>query len=163
MRIFFSALVFAFMCSVFTIPAQAKKNVTVTPSSLNKKAKVHHTVYDKSVAHSMALNEITESMRKAGGGKLTLKKGVYNFQYSVCIPSNVTVVFKNGVVINNIYNTKAHIAPTTALWQLVPKNATYKPKCIGKYNGTKNAKFIAKGKVIFNMKNVSGLAIMPKD
>lgn len=160
MRIFFSALVFAFMCSVFTIPAQAKKNVTVTPSSLNKKAKVHHTVYDKSVAHSMALNEITESMRKAGGGKLTLKKGVYNFQYSVCIPSNVTVVFKNGVVINNIYNTKAHIAPTTALWQLVPKNATYKPKCIGKYNGTKNAKFIAKGKVIFNMKNVSGLAII---
>lgn len=159
LKVIFSLLVFTVVCGGFSIQAYAKKNVTVTPSSLNKKAKVHHTVYDKSVAHSMALNEISESMRKAGGGKLTLKKGTYNFQYSVCIPSNVTVVLKDGVVINNIYDTKAHIAPTTALWQLVPKNMTYKAKSIGKYNGTKNAKLIAKGKVIFNMKNIKGIAV----
>lgn len=159
-KIVFSMLAIALMCSVFSIPAQAKKNVTVTPASLDKKAKVHHTVYDKSVAHSMSLNEITESMRKAGGGKLTLKKGTYNFQYSVCIPSNVTVILNDGVVINNIYDTKAHIAPTTALWQFVPKNMTYKAKSIGKYNGTKNSKLIAKGKVSFNMKNITGLAII---
>lgn len=116
-KIIFSMLAITIMCTVFGITVQAKKNVTVTPASLDKKAKVHHTVYDKSVAHSMALDEIIESVRKTGGGKLTLKKGAYNFQYSVCIPDNVTVVLKDGVVINNIYDTKAHIAPTTALWQ----------------------------------------------
>lgn len=160
LKIFFSALVIVVMCGAFCVQAQAKKNVTVTPEKLDEMARVHHTVYDKSVAHSMSLNEITESMRKAGGGKLTLKKGIYNFQYSVCIPSNVTVVLKNRVVINNIYDTHAHISPTTALWQFVPKNMTYKAKSIGKYNGTKNAKLISKGKVIFNMKNITGLAII---
>lgn len=159
-KIIFSLLASVVICSTFSVTAQAKKNVTVTPASLDKKAKGHPTVYDKSVAHSMSLNEITESMRKAGGGKLTLKKGTYNFQYSVCIPSNVTVVLKDGVVINNIYDTKAHIRPTTAMWQFVPKNMTYKAKSIGKYRGTKNAKLTAKGKVVFNMKNITGLAVI---
>lgn len=139
---------------------QAKMKKTVTPASLDKQAKGHPTVYDKSVAHSMSLNEILESMRKAGGGTLKLKKGTYKFQYSVCIPSNVTVILEKGVVIQNIYDTKAHIGPTTALWQFVPKNKTYQKKSIGKYNGTSKAKLIAKGKVVFDMKNIKGLAII---
>lgn len=136
-----------FMCTMFNCNAQAKMNVTVSPAKLVQNAKKHPTVYDSSVAHCMALNEYTERMRKAGGGKLTLKKGTYRFQYSVCIPSNVTVVFEDGVVIENIFDTKAHIKPATAMWQLVPKNMTYKNKAIGKYNGTSNAKMIVKARL----------------
>ena len=46
------------------------------------------------------------------------------------------------------------------MWQLVPKNMTYKNKAIGKYNGTSNAKMIAKGKVVFDMKYIKGLSIV---
>ena len=153
------------ICIVFavggmlSVTAQAKKNVTVSPASLEAQARKHPSVYDKSVAHCMSLNEITESMRAKGGGTLTFKKGTYRFQYSVCIPSNVTVVFKDGVVIENIMDYHAHIAPTTLLFQFVPKNKSKQSKVIGKYNGTSNAKMIGKGKVVFKMNKVQGLAI----
>ena len=159
-KVLLSIAAVLFMCTMFNCNAQAKMNVTVSPAKLVQNAKKHPTVYDSSVAHCMSLNEYTESMRKAGGGKLTFKKGTYRFQYSVCIPSNVTVVFEDGVVIENIFDTKAHIKPATAMWQLVPKNMTYKNKAIGKYNGTSNAKMIAKGKVVFDMKYIKGLSIV---
>ena len=144
----------------YTTTAQAKKmKVTVSPSSLDAQAKKHHTVYDKSVAHSMSLNETLEKMRKKGGGTLTLKKGTYRFQYSVCIPSNVTVKLKKGVVLQNIMDYKAHIAPTTLMFQFVAKDKTYKKKIIGKYNGTSKAKLIGEGNVIIDMKYVTGLAV----
>ncbi len=159
-KVLFTFFAVALMCCAFGTTAQAKKmKVTVSPSSLDTQAKKHHTVYDKSVAHSMSLNETLEKMRKKGGGTLTFKKGTYKFQYSVCIPSNVTVKLKKGVVIQNIMDYKAHIAPTTLLFQFVAKDKTYKNKVIGKYNGTSKAKLIGEGNVVLDMKYVTGLAV----
>ena len=91
------------ICLTFMMPTEAKMKVTVSPKSLNKQAKKNFSSkYDKSIAHCLALNQTIEKMRKKGGGTLTLKKGTYRLQYVVCIPSNVTLVFKNGVVVENI-------------------------------------------------------------
>jgi hypothetical protein len=160
LKIAFACITAMLFIGIADTQAYAKKNITVTPSKLIQKAKTHPSVYDSSVAHCMALNEYMESMRKAGGGTITFKKGVYRFQYSVCIPSNVEVIFQDGVVIENIYDTKAHIAPSTAMWQFVPKNKTYINNSVGKYNGTQNAKMTAEGKVVFKMHNIQGVCII---
>lgn len=73
-KVLLSIVAVLFMCTMFNCNAQAKMNVTVSPVKLVQNAKKHPTVYDSSVAHCMVLNEYTERMRKAGGGKLTLKK-----------------------------------------------------------------------------------------
>ena len=62
------------MCTMFNCNAQGKNECDSVTAKLVQNAKKHPTVYDSSVAHCMALNEYTESMRKAGGGKLTFKK-----------------------------------------------------------------------------------------
>ncbi|MCR5703422.1 MAG: right-handed parallel beta-helix repeat-containing protein [Eubacterium sp.] len=148
------------ICLTFMMPIEAKMKVTVSPKSLNKQAKKNFSSkYDKSIAHCLALNQTIEKMRKKGGGTLTLKKGTYRLQYAVCIPSNVTLVFKNGVVVENIMNKKAHIKPASLMFQIAPKNKTKKKKSIGKYNGTSKAKLIGEGKVVFKMNYIKGVAI----
>lgn len=37
-----------------------------------------------------------------GGGELHLKKGVYNLAYNLYVPSNVTLVFEDGVIIKSL-------------------------------------------------------------
>jgi parallel beta-helix repeat protein len=90
---------------------------------------------------------------------MTFKKGTYKFQYSLSVPSNVTMKFKNGVVIKKIMDYRAHIAPGSLMFCFAPKNKMQVKNSIGKYNGTSNAKILGEGKVVFDMCKVKGLAM----
>ena len=46
------------------------------------------------------LRSYMEQLEYCGGGTLTLKKGTYYISNAVCIPSNVKIVFEDGVVID---------------------------------------------------------------
>jgi hypothetical protein len=156
------------LAAIFTISmtlhknAYAEKNFTVTPSKVEAEAKrIHKTFYNKYVAHYVGLNSYLERMQEAGGGTLTIKKGTYNITNSIYVPSNVTIIFEDGVVFNKTMKTgKSDLQATTAMWQLCPRDKSKKSSSIGKYKGTKNVKFIAKGKVTFDMKGVKGVTII---
>ena len=140
----------------------AKVNYTVTPKKVASEAKKNHSSFvNKYVQHYLGLNDYLEKMRKKGGGTLTIKKGTYKISNAIYVPSNVTIIFEDGVVFKKINKTgKSDLKPSGSMWQLCPHNKYSKKNSIGKYNGTKNVKFIAKGKVTFDMKNISGICIV---
>lgn len=142
--------------------AYAKVNYTVTPKKVASEAKKNHSSFvNKYVQHYLGLNDYLEKMRKKGGGTLTIKKGTYKISNAIYVPSNVTIIFEDGVVFQKINKTgKSDLKPSGSMWQLCPHNKYSKKNSIGKYNGTKNVKFIAKGKVTFDMKNISGICIV---
>lgn len=150
------------MSLTFTNTTYAKQNYTVTPKKLTSIVKkTNGNFYNKYVKDYAGLNWYLEKMQKAGGGKLTIKKGTYKITNSIYVPSNVTIIFEDGVVFEKIMKTgKSDFKATTAMWQLCPRNKSKKKASIGKYNSSKNVKFIAKGKVTFDMNGVMGVTII---
>lgn len=140
----------------------AKKSYTVTPKKLTKEVKsTYKNFYNKYVKDYCGLNLYLEKLEKAGGGTLTIKKGTYSISNSIYVPSNVTIIFEDGVVFKKIMKTgKSDLKATTAMWQLCSRSKSKKTSSVGKYKGTKNVKFIAKGKVTFDMKGVKGVTII---
>lgn len=141
--------------------AYAKKNYTVTPKKVEKIAKKNYkTIYTKYTKHYLGLNVYLEKMGKAGGGTLTVKKGTYVISNSVYVPSNVTIVFKDGVVFKKIKKTGTNYKASGSMWQLCPRNKSKKKNSVSKYNGSKNVTFKGTGKVIFDMQYIDGITIV---
>ncbi len=145
----------------FTNTAHAKVNYTVTPNKLTKEVKKSYgRYYTKYIKDFSGLNLYLEKMQKAGGGTLTIKKGTYKITNAIYVPSNVTIIFEDGVVFQKIMKTgRTDIKATTSMWNICPRDKGRKVASVSKYNGSKNVKFIAKGKVVFDMKGVGGVAI----
>lgn len=141
--------------------AYAKKNYTVTPKKVEKMAKSNYkTIYTKYTKHYLGLNAYLEKMEKAGGGKLTIKKGTYTISNSIYVPSNVKIVFKKGVVFKKINKTGTNYKASGSMWQLCPRSKSKKKNSVGKYNGSKNVTFQCKGKVVFDMQHIDGITIV---
>lgn len=160
-KVFFLVAMTATIILTFGNKAYAKANYTITPSKAAAEAKKNHgSFYNNYIKHYLGLNDYLEKLRHAGGGTLTIKKGTYNISNSVYVPSNVKIIFKDGVVFKKINKTgRSDLKSSTTMWQLCAHNKYSKKSSIGKYNGTKKVKMIAQGKVIFDMKNVRGICI----
>lgn len=142
--------------------AYAKKNFTITPKNVYKMAKSKYKrATNKYSKGYLGFNACLEKMGKKGGGTLTVKKGTYTISNAICVPSNVTIKFKKGVVFKKISKTgiKGQKA-AKSMWQLVPKNKSLKKNSVKKYNGSKNVKMIAEGKVTFDMGNKNGICVV---
>ena len=86
--------------------AEAKKNFTLSASSKPYKNKyMKSKAYNKYTKHYLTIRSYLGFMSKKGGGTLTLKKGTYNLTNAILVPSNVTLVLKDGVVMNKTNNT----------------------------------------------------------
>lgn len=153
------ALSFIALTSANTAEA---KNFTVTPKDVVSMSKKNHKQFNnKYTRHYMGLNDYLDKMQKTGGGTLTIKKGTYKISNSIYVPSNVTVVFEDGVVFQKLSKTGIKsLKPSGSMWQICPHDKSRKKNSVGKYNGSSNVKFITKGKVVFDMKEVSGIGII---
>ena len=142
-------------------PAYSKANFTVNKKALKKMAKkTYHSHANKYTSDYLGLNSYLEKMRKKGGGTLTIKKGTYKICNAICVPSNITIVFKSGVKF--VKTSKTGIKGQKAasgMWQIVPKKKSMKKNSVKGYKGSKNVKFIAQGKVTFDMKKKYGMCI----
>ncbi len=142
-------------------PAYSKANYTVNKKALKKMAKkTYHSHANKYTNDYLGLNSYLEKMRKKGGGTLTIKKGTYKICNAICVPSNITIIFKSGVKF--VKTSKTGIKGQKAasgMWQIVPKKKSLKKNSVKGYKGSKNVKFIARGKVTFDMKKKYGMCI----
>lgn len=161
-KILVAVIIMAGLSFVFQNQTYAKVNYRVTPKKVAKMAKKKHKSFNnKYTQHYLGLNDYLEKMGKKGGGTLTLNKGKYKISNAVCIPSNVTIVLKNGVVIEKINKTGIKkFKPSGSMWQLCPRNKFKKKNSIGKYNGSKNVKIIGEGNAVIDMKNVDGIGLV---
>ena len=140
----FLFLLTCFVISMGVLGTQtyAKKNFTITPKNIYKMAKSKYKrATNKYSKGYLGFNACLEKMGKKGGGTLTVKKGTYTISNAICVPSNVTIKFKKGVVFKKISKTgiKGQKA-AKSMWQLVPKNKSLKKNSVKKYNGSKKEK-----------------------
>ena len=145
-------------------PVYAKKKsiktYTITPKSKPlDKSLLRNPSYNKTTKHFFLLQTYMDQFEKDGGGKLILKKGTYYLNCTVSIPSNVTIVMKNGAVLKKIYKNSPMKKSPIMFRFCSPKmhkktmNNPVKPNKKGykKHNGVKNVKFIGEGNAAIDM------------
>lgn len=139
------------------------KTYTITPKSKPKKKNyLKSNKYTKYTKNYYTLRDRLESLEKSKGGTIIFKKGTYTYTNAVFVPSNVKLIFRDGVVIKKGTKTGARsLKPSTSIFQLVKPSKSKKKKVYGKYNGTKNVTFEGQGNVTIDLKYFNrGIAII---
>ena len=133
--------------------AEAKKNFTLSASSKPYKNKyMKSKAYNKYTKHYLTIRSYLDFMSKKGGGTLTLKKGTYNLTNAILVPSNVTLVLKDGVVMNKTNNTHTKkLKAGHVMIECVRSSRITKKGVVGGYNGEKNIRIKGEGKVTMNL------------
>lgn len=152
-KILFLAVLGTILCLSASRSSEAKKNFTVSPSTKPYKNKYVKTpVYNKYTRHYLMLRSYLDEMSKKGGGTLTLKKGTYNLTNALPISSNITVILKDGVVMNKTNNTHTKkLKAGHIMFECVRSSRLKKKNSIGGYGGEKNIRIAGEGKVVMNL------------
>lgn len=137
-------------------PASAavkKPTYTISATSKPYNAKIAKwPTYNKNTRHWYVLRSYMQRFEKTNGGTLILKKGTYLLPACIQVPSNVKLVFNDGVVIKKTRSTGTKkIKPNSSMFQLIPPSKYPKKGSVGGYNGTKNVSFTGRGRVTFDM------------
>ena len=133
--------------------AEAKKNFTLgTGSKPYKNKYTKSKAYNKYTKHYLTIRSYLDYMSTKGGGTLTLKKGTYNITNAILVPSNVTIVLKNGVVLNKISNSHTkELKAGRVLIECVRGSRINKKGIVGGYNGEKNIRIKGEGTVTVDL------------
>ncbi|MGN1206235.1 MAG: right-handed parallel beta-helix repeat-containing protein [Eubacterium sp.] len=91
-----------------------------------------------------------EQLEYAGGGTITVAAGTYTLSHSVCIPSNVTVNFEDGVKIQKVKAINTDMATNKTMFELVPPSKEGIKNSIGGYNGSQNVTLQGSGSTILD-------------
>ena len=100
------------------------------------------------------LRSYMEQLEYCGGGTLTLKKVTYYISNAVCIPSNVKIVFEDGVVIKKtkaIYQTE--LDNHKVIFIFVPPSKEKKKESVSGYGGTHDVTMTGIGNVVIDCNN----------
>jgi hypothetical protein len=135
----------------------SQRTYYITPYTKPCSSKIlRYTTYNKYTKNYYTMLSYMQKFEKYGGGTLILKKGTYYISNSVAIPSNVNLIFEDGVVINKgtITGTSKFKA-AKSMFQLVQPSKLKTKNAYYKYNGVKNVKIIGKGNVVINMRYIN--------
>lgn len=130
------------------------KNFTITTAT-----KPYHEKYDDASDFTKRKIYYTflsymEQLEYAGGGTITVKAGNYEVTNNICIPSNVTIKFENGVTFTKAGTTATDICYAKSIFTIVPPSKDGTIKTISGYNGSHDVKLIGAGVVRLNCANV---------
>lgn len=137
------------------VDVQAKKK-TYTMTAKSKpisKRYLKSKLYTKKTRTYFALRDRLERLEKSKGGTIILKKGTYSLTNAVYVPSNVTIIFKNGVKFTKGKSTRVKgWKASSSMFQLIKPSKSKKKRVYGKYNGMKNITFRGEGNAVIDMK-----------
>lgn len=127
--------------------AASKKTYTIkTSSSPYKKKYIKDTTYNDKTKHYYLLRSYLEQLEKDGGGTLILKKGKYIITNTLYVPSNVDIVFKNGVKIVKGKDTGSKkLNPSSSIFQFIAPSKAQKSSIATKYKGESNISITGEG------------------
>lgn len=94
---------------------------------------------------SQMLKSYFNALETKKGGTLVIKAGTYFITDSIYVPSNITVVFEDGVVFQKQPSSVASI------FRFIGYSLKDQQGVIGQYEGTHDVKFIGKGNVLFDL------------
>jgi hypothetical protein len=135
-----------------------EQGIYVSPSS-----KPYHSKYTKSKKYNkytkqyFMVRSYLEMLEKQGGGVLIFQRGTYTITNTLYVPSNVTIIFEDGVTIVKGKKTACKkMKASKTIFQLIePSFVETKKKKYG-YNGAHDINFIGKGNVTIDCKHISG-------
>ncbi len=130
------------------------KNFTITTTT-----DPYHEKYMKNSDYSKRkvyyiFTSYMEQLEYAGGGTITVEPGVYQVSNNICIPSNVTLNLKDGVVFRKIGTTATDICYAKTLFTIVPPSLDGTKGTVSGYNGSHDVKILGTGTVQFDCVNV---------
>ena len=137
------------------VDVQAKKKtyaMTAKSKPISKRY-LKSKLYTKKTSTYFALRDRLELLEKSKGGTIILKKGTYSLTNAVYVPSNVTIIFKNGVKFTKGKSTGVKgWKASSSMFQLIKPSKSKKKRVYGKYNGMKNITFRGEGNAVIDMK-----------
>ena len=137
------------------VDVQAKKKtyaMTAKSKPISKRY-LKSKLYTKKTRTYFALRDRLERLEKSKGGTIILKKGTYSLTNAVYVPSNVTIIFKNGVKFTKGKSTGVKgWKASSSMFQLIKPSKSKKKRVYGKYNGMKNITFRGEGNAVIDMK-----------
>lgn len=139
-------------CKVTVI---AGKSFTVTPNDLPLNGyAMNFGAYNANTKTYYMLSSYLRQLETLGGGTLTLTAGTYNVPNVLYVPSNVTIKFNSGVVVNkNATTGTSAMSPSGTLFMLCAPSVAENNKTYSGYNGVHDVKFIGSGNVTINLAN----------
>lgn len=90
----------------------------------------------------------------AGGGTVTVSAGTYNVTNNICIPSNVTLNLKDGVIFKKTGKTATDVSYAKSIFTIVPPSKEKVNKSVSGYNGSRNVTIKGNGTVKLDCTNV---------
>lgn len=156
--ILFCLLLFGILISVGQKTDRAAANMinakTYTVSSTTKPLNIKYTkysTYTKYTKQYYMLRSYLEQLEK-NGGTLTLSAGTYSITNTLYIPSNVTLRFKNGVIIKKLDKTGVStLKSSKSIFQLVSPSKAGMKGVYGGYRGEKDIHITGTGTVIMDL------------
>lgn len=103
-----------------------------------------------------------EQLEYTGGGTITVNAGTYQVTNNICIPSNVTLNMKDGVVFNKAGSTALDVAYAKSIFTLVPPSKDGTKKTVSGYNGSQNVTIKGNGSAkidCVDVKNAMGIVM----
>ncbi len=143
---------------LFYFQTKADNNFTVSPASApyreHYEDQADYTANGSQAKTYFMLRSYMEQLEYAGGGTITLTAGTYTLSHSVCIPSNVTVNFADGVKIQKVKAVNTDMATNKTMFEIVPPSKEGVKNSVGGYNGSQNVTLQGNGSVIIDCNNV---------
>lgn len=133
---------------------KSQKNFTVSAST--EPYREHYTNTNKYQNRKLyyMFKSYMEQLEYAGGGTLTVEPGNYVMSGNICIPSNVTVILKNGVTFTKTAASAGDKQYSKGIFTIVPPSKERISSAVKGYGGSQNVKISGSGKVVMNCNNV---------
>jgi len=135
------------------------KVYTIGPKSKPLAESIYGRVgdYNKYTRAYFTIRSYMDKFEKAKKGTLIIKKGTYIITNPIRVPSNVTIIFEDGVkIVKGTKNNTSGTAVSKTIFQLIKPSKSAKSNVYGKHNGEQNIHFVGKGKVEIDLKYMSG-------
>ncbi len=137
---------------------------TVKPGSAPYQNKYRTlSTYNSMTAQYYMLRSYLERLERQGGGELILTKGTYRITNTLSIPSNVTLLLKDGakLVKSNDTGTKA-LVPDVVMLQLIAPGKAGKKETASGYRGEQGIAIQGEGTAVIDLnyiRNATGIVI----
>ena len=126
--------------------------VTITEQTIPCDDSVYLKTYNVYTSQYYTILSYLKRLEAAGGGTLIFEKGTYTITNTLYVPSNVTIIFKDGVVIRKETKTGTHkLSASKSIFQLASPSMAKVEGAYSKYNGVHDVSFIGEGTVIIDM------------
>lgn len=134
----------------------SEKDFIVTPKDTPyKNYFTNYSTYDKSTRQYYVLRSYLEHLERTGGGTLTLTKGIYEITNTLYVPSNVTIILEDGVVIRKVEGDEDSLLTSSkSIFQLAAPSKSKEAGYYKKYNGEHTIRFMGKGSAVIDLNYV---------